>query len=274
MTESKDNIIGDINFPSSNQPNYQNRVESTYLNDINKNICILKNSIRQLFNNKPNNKINKNEVQNCLDKNLFVPFIYKTKRYNKEFNDSKKIRLKNDDVFHKNNEKEEFNSFKDIKNIKINSNNNDNLDFIQTNQNNISSNINVQNNFFYNNNLDQISSKISQGEFLGKKRNIDKEKETNIIKGLYNEIKSKYNKYNNNIQEENNHIIIYTNQTGYFDKQETIIIKDEPVSVLYLKRGIITSIFSIKENKTYNDESDIKSILEQIKSEFEQILID
>jgi len=276
MKENNDNILGDITFPSSNQSNYQNRVESQYINEIIKNIDKMKNSIRQLFNNKPNNKLYKNEFQNCLDNNLFVPIFYKTKRYNKEFNISKKINLGNDETFPKKKEKEEFNSFKDSKNIIINNNNNDNLDNIQANQNNnISSKINVQNIILYNNNLDQISSKISQGEFLRKKRNIDKENETNIIKGLYNEIKNIYNKYNNNNnQEENNHIIIYTHQSGYFDKQETIVIKGQPVSVLYLKRGIITSIFSIKENITYDDEDDIKSILEQLKSDFEQLIKD
>lgn len=273
MKENNDKIFEDINFPNSNQPTYLNRVAPININDINKNFSKIRNSIKELINNKSNNKLNKNEIQNNLDNNLFVPFIYKTKRYNKEFKVSKKIDLKNDDIFPKNNDKGEFNSFKENKNIIVN--NNANLDFIQSNQkSNISSKINAQNIFLYNNNLEQISSKINHEEFIGKKRNLDKDKETNIIKGLYNEIKNKYNKYNNNNKEENKHIIIYTHQTGYFNKQETIVIKGQPVCVLYLNRGFVESIFSIKENKTYDDESDIKSILVQIISEFEQITSD
>ena len=83
-----------------------------------------------------------------------------------------------------------------------------------------------------------------------------------------------YNEYLNNNKNslEDINIKLFSNENEYFKIQETIIINNEPICVVYLINNHISKIFSINEAKECNDEEDIKFILEHIKSEFEKII--
>ena len=105
---------------------------------------------------------------------------------------------------------------------------------------------------------------------LGNKRKIDHIKENNEIKIIYEEIKQIYNEYvqNNKIKDKTKqNILIYNHKSGYFETEETIIIRNKPFCIIYLNREDIIKIYLIKEKNNYENEKDIKSILEKVKSE-------
>ena len=276
MNEKIDNSLKSFQAPNISHQNYQN-VDKTGNNyKYQKNQYKFKNIIQDMINNKSNLVFNKIEIQNQINSNLFVPHSFKNKRIYKDFQSSnqnfmdRELKLKRQKI------KEEKSISSNIKKnlVNINNNLNENINISPNNQQkNKISNIDNQN-ISTSKDLNYFSEKCEQLDFLRKKRILEKEKEIDNNKLIYEEIKKMYNEYLNNNKNslEDINIKLFSNENEYFKIQETIIINNEPICVVYLINNHISKIFSINEAKKYNDEEDIKFILEHIKSEFEKII--
>ena len=260
MDVLNENISKEINNLKTNKSHQKNITKSE--NIIESNFCKINGLLKQFINS--NIKIEQKDLEDNFANNLFIPSFFKNKRFN-EINNSQKIGNNNNNTElklienSKKENKKETNYFNNILN-----NNPKKL------LNNISSDIITQNNNL-DQNLNKISSHINLGNnILGKKRKIDHVKENNEIKIIHEEIKKIYNEYmqNNKIKDKTKqNILIYNHQSGYFETEETIIIRDKPFCVIYLNREDIIKIYLIKEQNNYENEKDIKSILEKVKSE-------
>ena len=258
-------VLSENNFKDIND--LETNASTSYQNKIRKEENIIKNNfskidglLKQFINS--NIKIEQKDIQDNFANNLFIPFFFKNKRRNEINNTQKTTNINNELKFINNSKKEnkkDTNYFNSLLN-----NNHKKL------ENNISSNITVQNNILQPN-LNNISSHINLGKnMLGNKRKIDHIKENNEIKIIYEEIKQIYNEYvqNNKIKDKTKqNILIYNHKSGYFETEETIIIRNKPFCIIYLNREDIIKIYLIKEQNNYENEKDIKSILEKVKSE-------
>ena len=257
LTENNFKDINDLETNASTS--YQNKIRKSE-NIIKNNFSKIDGLLKQFINS--NIKIEQKDIQDNFANNLFIPFFFKNKRRNEINNAQKTTNINNELKLIDNSKKENkkdtnyFNSLLNNNHKKI--------------ENNISSNITVQNNILQPN-LNNISSHINLGKnMLCKKRKIDHIKENNEIKIIYEEIKQIYNEYvqNNKIKDKTKqNILIYNHKSGYFETEETIIIRNKPFCIIYLNREDIIKIYLIKEQNNYENEKDIKSILEKVKSE-------
>ena len=260
MEVLSENNFKDINDLETNaSTSYQNKIRKSE-NIIKNNFSKIDGLLKQFINS--NIKIEQKDIQDNFANNLFIPFFFKNKRRNEINNTQKTTNINNELKLIDNSKKEnkkDTNYFNSLLN-----NNHKKL------ENNISSNITVQNNILQPN-LNNISSHINLGKnMLGNKRKIDHIKENNEIKIIYEEIKQIYNEYvqNNKIKDKTKqNILIYNHKSGYFETEETIIIRNKPFCIIYLNREDIIKIYLIKEQNNYENEKDIKSILEKVKSE-------
>ena len=257
LTENNFKDINDLETNASTS--YQNKIRKSE-NIIKNNFSKIDGLLKQFINS--NIKIEQKDIQDNFANNLFIPFFFKNKRRNEINNTQKTTNINNELKLIDNSKKEnkkDTNYFNSLLN-----NNHKKL------ENNISSNITVQNNILQPN-LNNISSHINLGKnMLGNKRKIDHIKENNEIKIIYEEIKQIYNEYvqNNKIKDKTKqNILIYNHKSGYFETEETIIIRNKPFCIIYLNREDIIKIYLIKEQNNYENEKDIKSILEKVKSE-------
>ena len=273
MNEKNDNVLKSINVPNSNHQNYQKIDKSRNINEHQELHYKFSNIIKDIINNKPFFELNKKEMENQINSNLFIPYSFKGKRIYKEFNISNHNYNDKKDNFTRHQIKEEKNLLLNKKNnlVNINSDNNKFQHNIQ--QVNNSNNIDFQN-ISPSKELDASSDNNNELNLLGKKRNLENNPEIDKIKLLYDEIKKKYNEYINNNKNslEKININIFTHESEYFKIEETIVIKEVPMCILYLAYGHITKIYYIKEEKYYDDEENIKYILEAIISKFEEII--
>ena len=273
MNEKNDNVLKSINVPNSNHQNYQKIDKSRNINEHQELHYKFSNIIKDIINNKPFFELNKKEMENQINSNLFIPFSFKGKRIYKEFNISNHNYNDKKDNFTRHQIKEEKNLLLNKQNnlVNINSDNNNFQHNIQ--QVNNSNNIDFQN-ISPSKELDASSDNNNELNLLGKKRNLENNPEIDKIKLLYDEIKKKYNEYINNNKNslEKININIFTHESEYFKIEETIVIKEVPMCILYLAYGHITKIYYIKEEKYYDDEENIKYILEAIISKFEEII--
>lgn len=260
MEVLSENNFKDINDLETNaSTSYQNKIRKSE-NIIKNNFSKIDGLLKQFINS--NIKIEQKDIQDNFANNLFIPFFFKNKRRNEINNTQKTTNINNELKLIDNSKKEnkkDTNYFNSLLN-----NNHKKL------ENNISSNITVQNNILQPN-LNNISSHINLGKnMLCKKRKIDHIKENNEIKIIYEEIKQIYNEYvqNNKIKDKTKqNILIYNHKSGYFQTEETILIRNKPFCIIYLNREDIIKIYLIKEQNNYENEKDIKSILEKVKSE-------
>ena len=261
MEVLSENNFKDINDLETNaSTSYQNKIRKSE-NIIKNNFSKIDGLLKQFINS--NIKIEQKDIQDNFANNLFIPFFFKNKRRN-EINNAQKTTNINNELKLIDNSKIENKKDTNYFNSLLNNNNHKKL------ENNISSNITVQNNILQPN-LNNISSHINLGKnMLGNKRKIDHIKENNEIKIIYEEIKQIYNEYvqNNKIKDKTKqNILIYNHKSGYFETEETIIIRNKPFCIIYLNREDIIKIYLIKEQNNYENEKDIKSILEKVKSE-------
>lgn len=237
-----DTEFGNINIPNTN---YQNKDE------IERNFPKIRNIIDSLVNNNSNLRTNYHEFQDRLSHNFFIPHAFKDKRYIQEFKPANKESLEKELNRIKNQNRDEVtnhdNKNYDSTNNKFNINNEDSFEIL------------VKNNS--GENLDTKNTKI----FLGNKRKLNHENKKNEIPKIHEELINLYNSYSNdNKANEKSKNIIYNGSRGYFDRNETIIINNIPICVIYFDHKNITKIYVIKERKNYERESDIKSILKQL----------
>ena len=202
---------------------------------------IYKSNNNNNFNNNNNNSINSNKPIN----NTF--FIHKEDNRYKNSNESTKvyispsINVQNFIISHKN--LDEISGH-----INTNNNINDNKMLL-----NFNSNINVNNN--------------NNSKFIGKKRSLEeKTKENEENDNIYNDIKDLFNKYNKNNKDEKQNII-YEYKEGFFEQNETIIIENKPICIVYLNRNHINKIYLINDQSSIEDDKDIKDVLNKIKNE-------
>ena len=257
LTENNFKDINDLETNASTS--YQNKIRKSE-NIIKNNFSKIDGLLKQFINS--NIKIEQKDIQDNFANNLFIPFFFKNKRRN-EINNAQKTTNINNELKLIDNSKKENKKDTNYFNSLLNNNH-------KKLENNISSNITVQNNILQPN-LNNISSHINLGKnMLGNKRKIDHIKENNEIKIIYEEIKQIYNEYvqNNKIKDKTKqNILIYNHKSGYFETEETIIIRNKPFCIIYLNREDIIKIYLIKEQNNYENEKDIKSILEKVKSE-------
>ena len=260
MTDDELKELNNLNINS----NFQNQKQIKE-NIIKHNFTKMKNLLNQIINS----DVKLDKLEDNLANNLSIPSYFKNKRPNKENNISSNISLGKDTKLLENkNQESKKNSLSNNSNYNLNNNH-------KNPQDNISSNINIQNSNILDKNLFNISSQINLGDqMLRKKRKPVEIKEKNENKIIYEEIKKIYNDFikNNKMKEKTkNNIIIYTHKGGYYEIQETIIIKNNPVCIIYLYHENITKIFSIKEQNNYKNEKEIKLFLEKVKSDLESL---
>ena len=222
---TNDSEIREISKINCNIPN---KKEIT----INENMTKMKIILEQIINS--NIKLDKDDIDSIIDNNLFVPFFFKKKPFDKV--NSKNIIL-----------------------------------YSKTSQGSITSYKNIKNN--YNKKTNDMKNEGNYGNiiFSGKKRCSEQTKKLRDIEITYDEIKRKYNSFmNNNKNSKEQIIIIYENQRNNSQKEETIIINNSPVCIIYSSQGKINNIFLIKEKQNYDKEDDLIFILEKIKKEFEK----
>jgi hypothetical protein len=218
-----------------------------------------------------NNNNSDNIIQKILDNNIYVSSKFKSNRFKKNDIPISSNKKKNINATINNNIKENNLNLSTIKNsypkiniqniIIQNKNYNQNLD-------EISSHINVPNSINGNNNYSNMI-------LLGNKRNLD-DKEESEKESLYKDIKSIYNKYKNDknktCNDNNNEISMYDVETGFFEKNETVIIGN-PVCIIYFNRKIITSIYLIREKTTVCNNKEIIEVLNKLKNDLNEHIL-
>lgn len=220
--------------------NHVNKNKEDNFNDLtNVNINSNKERISNKNNNNNINRINNNTIDN---------------KNNNTINDSL-FTEKENNLFKKSNEHTLFISPNiNVQNIIINHKDLDG----------ISGNINTYNNIYENKMLLNINSNINVSNdninLIGKKRNPDDKNEENDK--IYNEIKELYSKYKN-IKDK---VMIYEGKEGFFEHNETIIIEEKPICIIYLFKNHINKIYLINEKSSTEDDKDIKEVLEKIKN--------
>ena len=135
---------------------------------------------------------------------------------------------------------------------------------------NITSRINTQNNMNDNNLLLNINSNINLNsntkQFIGNKRNLDRNVEKTEKENIYDEIKKLFNNIKNKSKElpENK---ILENKNDFFNKNETIIMESKPFCIIYLFRSVIQKIFLVNDKSIISDDQGIIEILNKIKND-------
>ena len=261
-------MIDSINFNNFsgievNNSNNNQSIEHKLINPFQEALRQLKIKMNSLIQSKKNNNTD-NIIQKILDNNLYVSSEFKSRRFIKKdisiSNSKKKDVSTNNNIKENNLNLSSINSFPKIKiqNIIIqNKNYNQNL-------NEISSHINIPNIINGNNNYNNMI-------LLGKKRNLD-DKEESEKESLYKDIKSIYNKYKNDKNKkdnEDNEISMYDVDTGFFEKNETVVIGN-PVCIIYFNRKIISSIYLIREKITVFNNNEIIEVLNKLKIELNE----
>ena len=259
-------MIDSINFNNfsgievNNSKNNQS-IEHKLINPFQEALRQLKIKMNSLIQSKKNNNTD-NIIQKILDNNLYVSSEFKSRRFIKkdisESNSTKKNVSTNNNIKENNLNLSSINSFPKI-NIqnKIIQNKN-----YSQNLNEISSHINIPNITNGNNNYNNMI-------LLGKKRNLD-DKEESEKESLYKDIKSIYNKYKNDKNNnEDNEISMYDVDTGFFEKNETVVIGN-PVCIIYFNRKIISSIYLIREKITVFNNNEIIEVLNKLKIELNE----
>ena len=261
-------MIDSINFNNfsgievNNSKNNQS-IEHKLINPFQEALRQLKIKMNSLIQSKKNNNTD-NIIQKILDNNLYVSSEFKSRRFIKK--DISISNSKKKDVSTNNNIKENNLNLSSINSFpKINIQNKiiQNKNYSQ-NLNEISSHINIPNNIKGNNN-NMI--------FLGNKRNFDDKEESekeSEKESLYKDIKSIYNKYKNDKNNnEDNEISMYDVDTGFFEKNETVVIGN-PVCIIYFNRKIISSIYLIREKITVFNNNEIIEVLNKLKIELNE----
>lgn len=236
--------------------------------------------------NKINNNLNKfnylEDMKIILNKNIYVSSFFKNKKFeefiNNDFNQYYNYYKKSVNNFLLlNNDTRQFNNSKDSKNMKnalnnINRTNDINVDlftkvssdtlkFTDKGQG-IMEEINKKGALFNNN------FKVNNNNYIGKKRTLglntfNTEKET-----IYNEIKDLYNSYQRGKYKNNeNTNKIYEQKSKKFGNNETIILENNPVCIIYFNEDIIESIYLITNKETIKEDYKIIEVLTQIKKD-------
>ena len=147
-----DNILQNIPDLNTNHRNYQNSNRTTNINDKTTENYQFFNNIQDIINNKSNLYLNNKEIQEQINNNLLIPFIFKTKSINKEFKLSNHNYITKKDIIQMHRPEENKNILsKTVNNEPYSSNNNlKNINLSPNNQKeNNSSKKNFQNNFFF-----------------------------------------------------------------------------------------------------------------------------
>jgi hypothetical protein len=212
--------------------------------------------------------------QKIIDNNIYVSANYKSKRYGMDTN--------HDFLPKYLEEKKDCNNINsnDNKNIFFYKDENRNEDYIKKKENEqtkviIKPLINFNTIFIKedkeSNNLDRINvqenlqNNNNNFKLLGNKRNLDEKDKSNIEKKvIYDEIKEIYNNYQNS-KDENKPLHIYSQ--GFIDKNETIIIDNKPICVVYFQNELLTKIFLISEKHEVEDDKTIIDILTNIRNQ-------
>jgi len=267
------NNLPDIQVNNSNNNNRTN--EAKLINPFQESLRQLNikmKSLIQVNNNQNKSNNSDNIIQKILDNNLYVSSKFKSNNFKK--NETAIVSNKKKKVITNNNIKENnlnLSSLKNsypkisIQNIIIQDKNySQNLD-------EISSRINLPNNMTVNNNYNKMI-------LLGNKRNFDdklesqKESIYKEIKSLYNKYKSDKNKNKDDNDADDKDISMYNVDTGFFEKNETIVIGN-PICIIYFNRKLITSIYLIKEKTTVCNNEEIIEVLNKIKNELNEHIL-
>ena len=267
------NNLPDIQVNNSNNNNRTN--EAKLINPFQESLRQLNikmKSLIQLNSNQNKSNNSDNIIQKILDNNLYVSSKFKSNNFKK--NETAIVSNKKKKVISNNNIKENnlnLSSLKNsypkisIQNIIIQDKNySQNLD-------EISSRINLPNNMTVNNNYNKMI-------LLGNKRNFDdklesqKESIYKEIKSLYNKYKSDKNKNKDDNDSDDKDISMYNVDTGFFEKNETIVIGN-PICIIYFNRKLITSIYLIKEKTTVCNNEEIIEVLNKIKNELNEHIL-
>ena len=267
------NNLPDIQVNNSNNNNRTN--EAKLINPFQESLRQLNikmKSLIQLNSNQNKSNNSDNIIQKILDNNLYVSSKFKSNNFKK--NETAIVSNKKKKVITNNNIKENnlnLSSLKNsypkisIQNIIIQDKNySQNLD-------EISSRINLPNNMTVNNNYNKMI-------LLGNKRNFDdklesqKESIYKEIKSLYNKHKSDKNKNKDDNDADDKDISMYNVDTGFFEKNETIVIGN-PICIIYFNRKLITSIYLIKEKTTVCNNEEIIEVLNKIKNELNEHIL-
>ena len=238
----------------------------------NKNINIKSNNYNDI--NKSLNINNLKEKNNFINNNLNIFQKENLKKKKKNNIISKDYLSKNSNNNQNNNINSEgylFQNSSEKKNKHYANINVQNIIFkLDNNLNEISSRINPSNDLYNKNLLLNINSNINVNnnkiQFIGNKRNLDNlniEKTEKEI--IYDEIKKLFNNNKNNSIEFENKIL--ENQSGFFNKNETIIMNNNAFCIIYLDRTIINSIYLINEETKIYDDNGIIEILNKIKND-------
>ena len=264
------NNFSDIQVNNSNNNRTNDHPLINPFQEALRQLNIKMNSLIQININHNNNNSD-NIIQKILDNNIYVSSKFKSNRFKKNDIPISSNKKKNINATINNNIKENNLNLSTIKNsypkiniqniIIQNKNYNQNLD-------EISSHINVPNNINGNNNYSNMI-------LLGNKRNLD-DKEESEKESLYKDIKSIYNKYKNDknktCNDNNNEISMYDVDTGFFEKNETVIIGN-PVCIIYFNRKIITSIYLIREKTTVCNNKEIIEVLNKLKNDLNEHIL-
>jgi hypothetical protein len=262
-------MIDSINFNNfseiqANNSNNNRSIEHKLINPFQEALRQLKIKMNSLIQSKNNNNTD-NIIQKIVDNNLYVSSEFKSRRFIKK--DISKSNIKKKDVGTNNNIKENNLNLSSINSFpKINIQNKiiQNKNYSQ-NLNEISSHINIPNITNGNNNYNNMI-------LLGKKRNLD-DKEESEKESLYKDIKSIYNKYKNDKNNnEDNEISMYDVDTGFFEKNETVVIGN-PVCIIYFNRKIITSIYLIREKTTVCNNKEIIEVFNKLKNDLNEHIL-
>ena len=258
-----------VNNPNNNRSNDHTPINP--FQEALRQLNIKMNSLIQTNTNHNNNNSD-NIIQKILDNNLYVSSKFKSNKLIKKDISTSSSKKKN--VSTNNNIKENNINLSSIKNSypKINIQNIiiQNKNYSQ-NLDEISSHINIPNSVNGNNNY-------SNFVLLGNKRNLD-DKEESEKESIYKDIKSIYSKFKNDKKKNNNdnvnddnEISMYDVDTGFFEKNETVIIGN-PVCIIYFNRKIITSIYLIREKTTVCNNKEIIEVLNKLKNDLNEHIL-
>ena len=247
--------------------NANNRFENNLQVENNKkvnNMDNIKSKINNLTNQKYLNDMHNNYLNlftkeeeaktkaNTSDKNYSI----KMDSIKSDINENEQIKNLSKDVYYKYND-----------DYKINYDNSD--DKFDSDKFNNNCNYKI----FEDNNYKKNINKNKNIKLLGKKRE-KVEKEDKICKTMNNEnIFYDINKLYNNYNGKEKIYKLYENNKGFFDKNITIVEANIPICIIYFNHEIITKIYMIIEQTTFDKKDEILDILIKIKKNIQKKMI-
>lgn len=234
---------------------FENNQKNNKMNNID-NIIYKQNNLNNCKNLNDNNK----SILNLIPKEEEIKTKANTddKNYSIKMNSIKSDIIENEEIKNLYNNDAYFKYTDDYKLICENSN--DIFDLYKFN-NNCYNKAFEDNNLKKNTNKKLLRKKVEKVEKFKKVGKVENNFKTKKNENIFYDINRLYKKYKG----KDKIYKMYENKKGFYEKNITIVEEGTPICIIYFKHEIITKIYMIIEQITFNKKDEILEILIQIK---------